>query len=51
MNEWNQTKRIGAWREDLEENERVQIFYDEIWVKNGYDGEWSIPSQIGGFEL
>lgn len=32
-------------------NEGVQIFYDEIWVENGYDGEWNVPFQIGGFEL
>lgn len=24
----------------------ISQFYDGIWEENGYDGEWSIPSQI-----
>lgn len=50
-NAWNQKKIIGSRMEDFKENDWAQIFYDDISVENGYDGEKSIPSQIRGFKL
>lgn len=39
--------KVKFRREDLRKIIKgVQMFCDEIWVKN--DGEWSMPSQFGG---
>lgn len=35
----------------MKQNERELKFFDEIWEENGYEGEQSIPSQIGEFFL
>lgn len=41
----------GVRREDMKENEGLQIVYNENYEENGYGGEWSMASQIGGFDF
>lgn len=34
---------MGDKRKDLRKIKWVKNFYDEICIKNGYDGEWIFP--------
>lgn len=50
-NEWNQKEIMGGRREDLEKKWVGGNFLGWDLGRKWYDWEWSIPSQIGGFEL